>query len=215
MHALAFYLKNGWHEAHGISRGPMAEVTQSLASISDSEVEAMATYIMSVMGEPTAQQRKRGEAALAKARKSTAGAGDSETERGGANANNDGAGAAIYASACAICHESGRALPFGGIYLALSTAMYGPNAKNLINVTLFGLPGAEGEQSPIMPGFAGALRDDELSALISYLRRRFSDQPQWNDIDQDIRAAHSGKRPVAIYPTHVSLPDDASQRGKP
>jgi mono/diheme cytochrome c family protein len=93
--------------------------------------------------------------------------------------------------------------------------MYGPNAKNLINVTLFGLPGAEGEQSPIMPGFAGALGDDELSALVTYLHRRFSDQPQWNDIDQDIRAAHSGKRPVAIHPTHVSLPDDASQRGKP
>lgn len=214
---LAFYLKNGWHEAHGISRGPMAEVTQSLASISDSDVGAMATYIMSVMGEPSAERRKRGEAALAEARKNAAGAtessGDSETERGGAN--NDGAGAAIYASACAVCHDGERALPFGGIHFALSTEMYGPNAKNLINVTLFGLPGAEGEQSPIMPGFAGALRDDELSALISYLRRRFSDQPQWHEIEKDIRDERTGTRPVAIYPTHVSLPDDASQRGKP
>jgi hypothetical protein len=113
--------------------------------------------------------------------------------------------------------QSGRALPFGGLYFALSTAMYGPNAKNLINVTLLGLSPAEGEQAPIMPGFAGALTEDQLAALASYLRRRFSDQPQWHDIDRDIREARSGKRPVAIYPVHVgtSVPGEGSQRGKP
>jgi mono/diheme cytochrome c family protein len=217
--ALAFYLKNGWHEAHGISRGPMAEVTHNLASASDADVQAIAVYIASAMGEPSAERRKRGEAALAQARGSAAGAtgpsGDNQTARGGAHS--EGAGTVIYAPACAICHESGRALPFGGIYFALSTAMYGPNAKNLINVTLTGLSPSEGEQGPIMPGFGGAFTDEQLAALVGYLRARFSDQPQWADIAKDIREARSGERPIAIYPTHAgtSVPGDTSQRGKP
>jgi mono/diheme cytochrome c family protein len=219
--ALAFYLKNGWHPVHGIARGPMAEVTQNLASASDADVQAIATYIASAMGEPSAERKRRGEAVFAEARRSAAGASGPSGETGSTSAaaqqNSDAPGALIYASACAVCHESGRALPFDGIYLALSTAMYGPDPKNLINVTMFGLPGAEGEQSPIMPGFAGALTDAQLTALVAYLRQRFSDQPQWQDIAQLIREARSGERSVIIYPTHASTsgPGDASQRGSP
>jgi mono/diheme cytochrome c family protein len=198
--ALAFYLRHGWHEAHGISRGPMVEVTQNLASASDADVQAIAVYVASVMGEPSAERRKRGEAALAEARKSAAGAsGDNQTQSSGAR-EDEGTGGIIYQSACATCHEGGRPLPFGGIYFSLSTAMHGPNAKNLIHVTLAGLPPREGEQSPIMPGFAGVLTDAQMAALAGYLRRRFSDQPQWQNVDDDIRAARSG---------------DMSQRGKP
>jgi mono/diheme cytochrome c family protein len=195
--ALAFYLKNGWHEAHGISRGPMAEVTQNLASASDADVQAIAGYIVSIMGEPSPERRKRGEAVLAEARRSAAGAigasGDNQTQSSSAR-DDEGAGALIYQAACAMCHESGRPLPFGGIYFSLSTAMYGPNAKNLSNVTLAGLPAVEGEQSPIMPGFAGALTDAQLAALTGYLRGRFSDQPPWQNVDKDIRAARSGEQ---------------------
>jgi mono/diheme cytochrome c family protein len=95
--------------------------------------------------------------------------------------------------------------------------MYGPNAKNLINVTLTGLSPTEGEQGPIMPGFGGAFTDEQLAALVGYLRARFSDQPQWADTAKDIREARSGERPIAIYPTHAgtSVPGDTSQRGKP
>jgi mono/diheme cytochrome c family protein len=219
--ALAFYLKNGWHPVHGISREPMAEVTQNLASASDADVHAIATYIASAMGEPSAERKRRGEAVLAQARRSAASAsgpsGETGSASGTARQNSDAPGALIYASACAVCHESRRALPFGGIYLALSTAMYGPDPKNLINVTMFGLPGEEGEQSPIMPGFAGALTDAQLTALVAYLRQRFSDQPQWQDIAQLIREARSGERNVILYSTHASTsgPGDASQRGSP
>ena len=216
--ALAFYLKNGWHETHGISRGPMAEVTHNLASVSDADVQAIATYVASVMGEPSPERRKRGDAALADARRSAAVAtpasSEGQTQSSGAR-EDEAAGPMIYQSACGICHESGRPLPFGGIYFSLSTAMYGPNAKNLINVTLFGLPAAEGEQSPIMPGFAGLFTDDQLAALVSYMRRRFSDQPQWEELARDIRKARTGERPIVIHPTHVLTPasGEMSQRG--
>jgi mono/diheme cytochrome c family protein len=106
----------------------------------------------------------------------------------------------IYAAACADCHESGRPLPFGGIHLALSTGVHGPKPHNLINVIISGLPAAEGERSPIMPGFSAALTDDQLVQLIAYLRSRFSDKPQWSDIAKDVRAARSAHPPSVFIP---------------
>ena len=70
-------------------------------------------------------------------------------------ANSDcrnGVGAAIFLSACQGAMTAG-APPFGGLNLHLSTAVNAPNPQNIINVTLFGLPAAEGEPSAIMPAF--------------------------------------------------------------
>ena len=48
--SLAFYLRNGWHADHGVSRGPMAEVTGNLGRLPDEDVLAIATYTADVMG---------------------------------------------------------------------------------------------------------------------------------------------------------------------
>jgi len=107
-----------------------------------------------------------------------------------------GEGAVIYASACAGCHQGPRAVPYGGIDLALSSAISGPNADNLVNVVLNGLPAAAGARSGIMPGFAATLNDRQLVALANYLRGRFSDKGQWQDVDKSVRDGRSGRRPV-------------------
>ena len=75
----------------------------------------------------------------------------------------------------------------------------------------------EGERSPIMPGFAGAFTDGQLTELIGYLRSRFSDKPQWTDIAKDIRDARTGARPIGLHPSRApeARPADASQREKP
>ena len=90
---------------------------------------------------------------------------------------------------------------FGGIDLALSTGPNGPNARNVMNVVLWGLPAAEGERSPIMPGFAGALTDRQLVDLLAYVRSRFSDKPPWTGTEKDVREARSGGRPVMVHPS--------------
>src|SRR4051812_27637264 len=54
--SLAFYLRHGFHQEHGVSRGPMAEVTGNLAGLPDQDVAAIATYVASLMG-PTAPER--------------------------------------------------------------------------------------------------------------------------------------------------------------
>jgi mono/diheme cytochrome c family protein len=110
-------------------------------------------------------------------------------------------GAAIYASACSVCHDSGRPLPYGGLNFALSTAVNAPNPQNIVNVTLFGLPAADGEASSVMPGFAGVLNDADMAALLAYMRERFSEAAPWENLAELVRATRSGEHKVSIRPS--------------
>ena len=40
-----------------------------------------------------------------------------------------------------------------------------------------------------MPGFADALTDSQVAALMTYLRRTFSNQPAWSGLEDKIREA--------------------------
>ena len=85
--------------------------------------------------------------------------------------------------------ESGRPAPYGGINLALSTAVSGPDPRNLANIVLAGVSPVAGERSPIMPGFAASMSDAQAVALLTYLRSRFSKQPAWTDLDNVVAEA--------------------------
>jgi mono/diheme cytochrome c family protein len=199
--SLAFYLRHGWHEAHGVSRGPMAEVTGNLGSLPDADVAAIATYVASVMGEPSHERRERAQALLDEVAKGPGvliPAADSMTTRA---AIGDDAGARIYASTCAPCHESGRPPPYGGLSFALSTAVNAASPQNIVNVTLFGLPAADGEASAVMPGFAGVLSDADVAALLGYMRERFGGgRPAWEGVTDMVRATRTGEYEVTIRP---------------
>jgi mono/diheme cytochrome c family protein len=169
MHA---YLTRGWAVDHGVSRGPMAGVTRELGEANDADVRAMSVYLVSLMGDA-----KRA-ASPPKA------AGDSRAAR-------------LYEGACAACHNGGDALPFGGIALEHSIGIAGEDARNPANVILYGLPAADGQASPVMPGYAGALSDAELVELLGYLRTRFSDRPPWADIAKQVAEARKAGPEIA------------------
>ena len=38
-----------------------------------------------------------------------------------------------------------------------------------------------------MPGYSGALTDDQVAALIKYVRADFTDRPAWQKVDREIR----------------------------
>jgi mono/diheme cytochrome c family protein len=197
--ALTFYLRHGWHPVHGVSRGPMAEVTGNLVGLPDDDVAAIARYIAEVMGEPSAEKSKRGEqlrAAFAPADDGKA-ATDSLAS---ASADAQTPGVRIYAAACASCHDSGRPQPFGGLPFQLSTAVNAPNPQNIVNVTLFGLPPADGEASAVMPAFDSVLSDEDMVALLEYLRDRFTDAPAWSNLAELVRDTRSGKHYVRVLP---------------
>jgi len=193
--ALHDYLRRGWSSEHGMAHGPMVQVIENLKSISDSDIAAMTSYLSNVFGEPSAERRRAAEALLVREYGSHGAAQAGSTPTGAQNV-----GAMIYQSTCAICHEGGQPLPFGGIDLALSTGPSGPNARNVINVVLWGFPAASGERAPIMPGFADALTDSQLEELLTYIRSRFSDKPAWIDLAHDIRVARGNRPDVSSAP---------------
>src|ERR1700730_17043751 len=176
--ALYAYLRNGWQADHGVARGPMAEVVSNLSSVPDSDIRAIASYMADVFGAPAPGRKQGVEDVLAKAKSPPAAA-----------AKREPVGAAIYAASCAPCHETGRPLPYGGVNLALSTAISGPDPRNAANIVLSGVRPVEGERSPIMPGFAASMNDAQITALLNYLRARFSDQPAWTGVEQTVADA--------------------------
>jgi mono/diheme cytochrome c family protein len=182
--ALFAYLRNGWHPDHGTARGPMAQVVANLSSVSSDEVRAIATYTASVFGPPAPDRRRQAEMVLAKVK-------SMPDRASGTNA----AGASIYAAACATCHDSGRPVPYGGINLALSTAISSPDPRNLANIVLSGVSPREGERSPIMPGFASSMNDGQIVALLNYLRSRFSNRPAWTGVDQAVENTRRTQMP--------------------
>ncbi|MGZ5854523.1 MAG: c-type cytochrome [Xanthobacteraceae bacterium] len=200
------YLRDGWHPDHGVARGPMAEVVSNLSSVPQDDIRAIATYMAGVFGRPTPDRKRQGEAVLAQV-KSPAVMQASKINP---------AGAAIYAAACATCHETGRSPPYGGVNLALSTAIAGPDPRNVANIVLSGVRPVEGDRSPIMPGFAASMNDGQISALLNYLRARFSNQPGWTGVEKTVEDA---RRTQTVFlqtsPGPHSAPADATQRDKP
>ena len=166
--SLAAFLKTGWHAGHGNARGPMQPVNESLARVAEPDVHAIAAYLATgIAARPAGQRIEPGE--------TSAGAGSH--------------GAAVFAASCASCHPGDAPLPFGGIDFALSSAVNAPDPRNLILVTLAGLPAADGRALGMMPGFDGAIGDEDLADLLQYLRLRFSKLPPWKDLGNSIKTA--------------------------
>jgi mono/diheme cytochrome c family protein len=204
--ALFAYLRNGWASDHGVARGPMAQVVANLSAVPEGDIRAIATYMASVSGAPTPEAKRRGDEALLQTRSPA-------IQATAANAS----GEAIYLAACAPCHETGkRPLPYGGVNLALSTAINGPDPRNATNTVLSGVRAIEGERSPIMPGFASSMNDEQISALLKYLRARFSNQPAWSGVEKTIADA---RRTQTAYVQRSAEPSNApaepTQRDKP
>ena len=199
--ALFAYLRDGFHPDHGTARGPMAEVVSNLSSVPSSDVRAIAVYMAGVSGTPAADRKGQDEMALA---------------QGKTAARDNAAGASIYAAACASCHENGRPLPYGGINLGRSTAISSPDPRNLANIVLSGVRAVEGERSPIMPGFAASMNDEQATALLNYLRARFSNQPAWTGVEKTVQDA---RRTQTVFlqtsPGPRNAPADPTQRDKP
>ena len=203
--ALFAYLRNGWHADHGVARGPMADVVRNLSDVPDQDVRAIATYMADVFGPPPPDRKRRGEEVLAQVKSNSVPA----TQAGAT-------GAAIYAAACASCHETNRSLPYGGVNLALSTAFSTSDARNAANIVLAGIRPVAGERSPIMPGFAASMSNAQIAALLDYLRARFGHQPAWAGVEKtvaDARLTQTVGLQTSLPPDNP--PTDRRERGKP
>ncbi|WP_085026647.1 c-type cytochrome [Ensifer aridi] len=198
--SLAFYLRNGWHEFHGVSRGPMAEVTGNLSLLPDSDIAAIANYVVSVMGDPTPERAQRA-AELREQFEADRLEQAADSQSSVALASGGQAGETLYLAACANCHQGARRQPFGGLNFELSTAVNAPNPQNIVNVVLFGLPPADGEASAVMPAFRHILSDQQVADLLAYMRESFSDEPAWSGLVEQVANTRSGAYKVTIRPS--------------
>ncbi|WP_237476505.1 cytochrome c [Lichenibacterium dinghuense] len=203
--SLAFYLHHGWQAEHGAARGPMALVTAELGTVSDAEARAMAVYLVSLMGRPESRPADAPQAA-APLPPASAGGQVAVSDAAG------GRGAALYAGACASCHASGRPLPYGGLDLALSSALRAPDPSNVVTVTLHGLAAPPGAPGSIMPGFDGALDDADLVALLRYLRADVARAEPWPDLDAAVRRARARGATLVASDGAGPAPPDAEVR---
>lgn len=176
------YLQTGQDEMHGAAVGPMREVTASLAPADQADIRAIAAYLADLQGKGVAARTQR----IARARSRA------ENEEPPAPAPGQELGAVLFAGACAACHAVGPAMaPPHGINLALSTAIAEADPVNAIRIILAGIQPKDGGAGPLMPGFAGAFTDDQLTHLLAYLRAQYGGAAPWPDLQAKLRDIRS------------------------
>jgi mono/diheme cytochrome c family protein len=148
-------LKSGV-SARGVVYGPMAEVVHnSLQYLSDEDTQAMAIYLKSI-AEPAARP--------------PAGSNLPTSE----SSLLISLGKTVYDARCASCHGSqGEGKPPHWPPLANNQSIEMESAVNAIRMVLNGgyPPSTEGNPRPYgMPPFAGLLSDNEVAAVVSYIR---------------------------------------------
>lgn len=175
---LAEYLSTGWHKLHGAAAGPMADVAKNLGRASQKDVHAIATYIASLS--PGAEGAKAEVPADGKVLK------DQPAEV-----------VAIYNGACAKCHNDRLDVgPSQAISLAYSTAVQQPESANAVRVVMHGIESYRTGGGPYMPAFEGILTDKQIASVVQYVRARYTDRPQWTDVNSQIaKARQEGAQP--------------------
>lgn len=166
---LAEYLSTGWDRLHGAAAGPMADVAKNLGQASPQDVRAIATYIASLSDGATAATATRHDNAAASAPAEVV---------------------AIYMGACANCHNNPNDVgPSKALPLSLSTAVLQPGSGNTVRVVLYGIQSYRSTGGPYMPAFDGMLTDNQIAAVSEYVRARYTNQPQWKDVREEISKA--------------------------
>jgi mono/diheme cytochrome c family protein len=73
-----------------------------------------------------------------------------------------------------------------------------------------------GERSPIMPGFGNSMDDNQIAALLTYLRARFGEGPSWMNVEEIVKQARQTQTAyIRTAAGPQNAPADAAQRDKP
>ncbi|MDB5777528.1 MAG: hypothetical protein JWP38_3661 [Herbaspirillum sp.] len=165
---LVQYLRTGMADQHGAAAGPMLPVTHSLADASEADVNAIATYLMSLQ-EPASAAANTGAGAPANI------ADNPELQ----------SGATLFSASCASCH--GATAPMSAIggrpSLAQSTAVNADNPRNAIRTILDGIDWQGSRTAHYMPAFSDMLTDAQIADIANYMRASYSKRGPWPALD--------------------------------
>ncbi|MFP3603612.1 c-type cytochrome [Paraburkholderia caledonica] len=164
---LVTYLRTGRAREHGAAAGPMLPVTRDLATVPEQDVQAIATYILSIQKPRPADARPVVTTSL-----------PAEAQRG----------AVLFAASCAQCH--GPQAPMQSIgerpSLALSTAVNASTPRNAIQMILGGIDWHGEDALNYMPAFAQIYNNRQVADLASYIRATYSQRGPWDDVEESV-----------------------------
>ncbi|HUP06901.1 MAG TPA: cytochrome c [Caldimonas sp.] len=145
----------------GTVMGPMSEVVlNSTQHLSNDDLVAIARFLQSLPATPPSARSSAGSKA--------------------ATADAAARGARLYADRCAACHgERGEGVPGAYPALAGSRAVTMDSSANLVHIVLEGgfPPSTTGNPRPFgMPPFATFLSNDDVSDLLSHIRRAWGNR---------------------------------------
>ena len=66
----------------------------------------------------------------------------------------------------------------------MTTSIHEPDPRNVLHIVLEGIWPEPGEKGDLMPGFEGALTDEQLGSLLAYLRVHFANSAPWADVSR-------------------------------
>jgi mono/diheme cytochrome c family protein len=164
---VAHYLALGHADGRGTATGPMGDaVDHSLRYLSESDITAMVTYLRTVSGIATPD--------LPEPKASPAPSSHAE----GVAAAVDSRGKAVYAGACAGCHDWTGVSPVMP-YATLTgvRSVNDPTAINVVQIILTGAHRHISDAQADMPAFGGAYSDPEIASLANYVTARFGARP--------------------------------------
>jgi mono/diheme cytochrome c family protein len=191
---LLTYLRRGFVGAHGVAAGPMQPVVDNLAEVAEQDIKAIAAYVGSILGPGTAERPVTVEELIARLGRGPLARAEDASTTGSTDRASGADGAQLYAGACALCHEpTGQQFSAHGIHPALSKLVTMPDARNLLHVILEGIEPPAGTPAAFMPGFADALTDPQIATLARYLRATFSNQPEWRDLENQVRKMRAAR----------------------
>jgi len=172
---LSGYLKSGVSQYHGVSVGPMGPVVHAgLRKLPDRDVEAIGVYLADKLKTPDFDPAKNPlvQASLATGR----------TDR----TYRDDEGKRLYVTACASCHYNVKEVLPARPDLAINSATRISAPDNLIQVILNGVVSDDGIQGVVMPRFRDALSDQEIAAIVNYLRGQRAQLKPWDDVERKV-----------------------------
>ena len=169
------YLRTGLSATHAAAAGPMGSVTRGLAQASEDDVRAIAVYFASLMAHAPAAQ------------------GLPPADKGNVADAAHPEAAALFAGACATCHEAGAPMmQEGRPSLAWGTPLHENTPNDTIQIIMHGLAPPAGRSGPTMPAYGHSFSDQQLADITAYLRARYTDKPPWPDVPRAVAQVRKG-----------------------
>lgn len=174
------YLRTGASAMHAAAAGPMRDVTRELAAAPEADVRAIADYFAGPLADAPAVKDERMLQEMLQGRQSQADHAHAK-------------GAALFAGACAACHDPGAPMMRQGRPpLGWATSLQEKTPHNALHVIVQGLAPSSGQAGPKMPPFGDVFTDRQLAEIAAYLRARYTELAPWQGLEKAVADIRHG-----------------------